>query len=238
MGKKSKNDVTNNKAEDNTEVVATTDNSEVIETVDNSAVTSSETAKENTEMDNSVNNSKIKTDDNYKSIADNIDNKDMKAIADLLCKIQENNEKQASYLRKHLLLARITSGLSIVVVIALVICACCVAPTVKRISTEAETALTQANIAIEQANVALEQTNNILGEADGVIKNVDVIANDLAKADLQGMLGNVNDFVLTSEESISVALEKINAIDFESLNKAITDLGAIIAPLAKLFGRK
>jgi hypothetical protein len=32
-------------------------------------------------------------------------------------------------------------------------------------------------------------------------------------------------------------MEKLNAIDFETLNKAIEDLGKVIKPLADFFGR-
>ena len=47
------------------------------------------------------------------------------------------------------------------------------------------------------------------------------------------MINNVNRLVTSSQQDVEDALSKVNAIDFDSLNKAIKDLSDVIAPLAK-----
>ena len=77
----------------------------------------------------------------------------------------------------------------------------------------------------------------MMGEINSVMSNLEVVTDDLAKTDLTDMLNNVNDLVVQSEDSISDAMVKIDAIDIDALNGAIEDLGKIVAPLAKLFGK-
>lgn len=100
----------------------------------------------------------------------------------------------------------------------------------------AEDIMGEADTIVAAAEESLTAINGMMSDVEGVVVNVNSITEEIAKQDIAGMLENVNGFVETSDESIAVALEKINAIDFDSLNDAITDLGKIIAPLAKLFG--
>ena len=51
------------------------------------------------------------------------------------------------------------------------------------------------------------------------------------------MLEHVDSLAQTSEEGMAEALEKISALDIESLNEAIRDLQAVVEPMARLFGR-
>ena len=77
----------------------------------------------------------------------------------------------------------------------------------------------------------------MMGEINDVMVNLDGITQNLAQTDLNSMLENVNDLVVQSEESMADAMTKIDAIDVDALNDAIVDLGKIVAPLAKLFGK-
>ena len=47
----------------------------------------------------------------------------------------------------------------------------------------------------------------------------------------------VNGLVQTSQASLEQTMEKINSVDFETLNNAIQDLSKVVQPLAKLFAR-
>lgn len=53
----------------------------------------------------------------------------------------------------------------------------------------------------------------------------------------QETLEEVSDFVVASEQQINDAMERINGIDFEGLNVAISDLQAIVEPMAQFFGK-
>ena len=60
---------------------------------------------------------------------------------------------------------------------------------------------------------------------------------DLADADINGMLDNVNKLVVSSEKNLGDALHTITEIDIKSLNESIADLNAVVKPLASMFRR-
>ena len=70
-----------------------------------------------------------------------------------------------------------------------------------------------------------------------ILENVKVITTELAEADLDQMITNVDQLVVSSETNINEAMEKINAIDIEELNTAIKSLSDVVEPFAQFFGR-
>lgn len=80
-----------------------------------------------------------------------------------------------------------------------------------------------------------------------ILHNIDTVTKELASVDLGQMVQNVDSLVgdvgslitevsglvTDSQGAVSEALEKLNALDLEKLNKAIEDFAAIIEPLAK-----
>ena len=65
--------------------------------------------------------------------------------------------------------------------------------------------------------------NSLLQQMQTLLTNVD------------SLVTNVDTLVTTNQDGLVEAMNKINAIDFEALNKAIRDLSAIVEPLAKFF---
>ena len=49
---------------------------------------------------------------------------------------------------------------------------------------------------------------------------------------------NPNEFIETNSESVTQSMQKLQNVDFEGLNNAISDLEAVVEPMAKLFGKK
>lgn len=80
----------------------------------------------------------------------------------------------------------------------------------------------------------LDQANTIAVQADDVMKDLNVVTKQLAQADITGMIDDVGSLVVESEESINEAMQKVNAMDIDGLNKAIKDLGNVVEPLAKM----
>lgn len=85
---------------------------------------------------------------------------------------------------------------------------------------------------------------NIATKAEYVISNLESVTADLAKSDLLSivddmdeLVGSVDSLVSTSQLGVEQALQKINGIDFETLNGAIEDLSDVIEPIAKFFNR-
>ena len=93
----------------------------------------------------------------------------------------------------------------------------------------------------------MPQINAILGQAQGAVNQVGTVLDyleqtsaQLAQVDMQGMVSNVDGLVTTGQQSLEATMEKLNSVDFEALNKAITDLAAVTQSLAnvtRIFGR-
>ena len=73
-------------------------------------------------------------------------------------------------------------------------------------------------------------------QAEGVLTNLETVTEELAAADLEGLVTNVNGLVSASQSGVEQALEKLNAVDMQTLSRAIEDLAKVVEPLAKLAG--
>lgn len=80
------------------------------------------------------------------------------------------------------------------------------------------------------------QFQALSGQIEVVLGNLESVTTELSQVDLAGMVSNVDTLVTTSQTGVEDAMAKINGIDFETLNAAITDLAAVVEPLAKFFG--
>ncbi len=68
------------------------------------------------------------------------------------------------------------------------------------------------------------------------LRQADQVLSGLQKADLPGMVENINNLTKGSQEEINKTVDKLNRLDVESLNKAIQNLEDATRPLAGLFG--
>ena len=85
----------------------------------------------------------------------------------------------------------------------------------------------------------LPAVQDFLTQAEVILSDLETATHNLAQIDLPGTIDNVNALLTTSQSGVEEAMEKINAIDFETLNNAIQDLADVIKPLAnaaKWFG--
>ena len=87
--------------------------------------------------------------------------------------------------------------------------------------------LNKVDLAAAEVTTLTQQLNGVLEESSllKLLQN----ANDLIYLNGETLAGSVR--------SVNDALEKVNSIDFDTLNAAIADLKKVIEPLAKLFGR-
>ena len=81
----------------------------------------------------------------------------------------------------------------------------------------------------------LPQAAEMTTRLDTVLTNLESVTQQLADADLGGMVQNVDTLVTTSQAGVDQMMEELNAIDFDTLNKAISDLAAVVEPLANFF---
>ena len=78
----------------------------------------------------------------------------------------------------------------------------------------------------------IPQVESLISQAEILLSDLDVVTKQLSKLDLSQMVENINALVTTSQSGVEEALEKINEIDFETLNQAVEDLSKVVKPLA------
>ena len=142
----------------------------------------------------------------------------------ILQQLEQNSRKQARYARWQCifsLLAALCCGGLLMVVLTLL-------PQVNQV-------VEQAGVAAAQAGEIARQAKGLADQAEAVLTNLETVTQDLAGADLAGMVENVDDLVVSSQDGVAQALEKINTMDIEALNKAIGNLSAVVEPMAKFF---
>lgn len=71
---------------------------------------------------------------------------------------------------------------------------------------------------LDNANVVLEQISHTAEQMDGVLSSVETLVED-------------------SSAGVTQALDNMNSIDFETLNKSISDLNSVVSPLSNFFSR-
>ncbi len=148
---------------------------------------------------------------------------DLKVIAELLQEIRNENSREMKYAKTQMRLAVFTSFTSLIIIIIIALGVAFIVPRVMMLA--------------NQADAILRQTDALMMQAETVMDNMEQVTTELATADITGMLKDMDTLVTTSEEGMGEALKKVTDIDIDSLNEAIKDLGAIVAPLAKLLGR-
>lgn len=92
-------------------------------------------------------------------------------------------------------------------------------------------------LSVMTAAILLPRTFRIMNQAETAVANLTAVSESLAEADLDGMIKDTRTLIQDSSAGITQTMEKLDQIEFDKLNQAISDFQATIAPLAKLFGR-
>lgn len=137
-------------------------------------------------------------------------NADLNTIAAMLHEIQENEKKQTKYAKRRSIMSFIVSVFCIALIALIGIYVFKTMPEINKLVSKTET--------------TIDDVSDMLVDASSAIKNLNNISKDLAKVDMDELFTNVSE-----------AVKKLESIDFEGLNTAIGDLGAVIAPLARFF---
>ena len=88
----------------------------------------------------------------------------------------------------------------------------------------------------------LPELRDASAQAETVLNNLETVTTELARVDLGSMVENVDGLVqdvdklvTTSQNGVEQTMKKLDAINFETLNKAIEDLSRVIDPIANFF---
>ncbi len=78
-----------------------------------------------------------------------------------------------------------------------------------------------------------------------LVDQLSIVADNLEQIDVTYMTESVTNLAVTGTESletamrqVTAALENLNKLDIDTLNQSIADLGAIVEPMARLFGAR
>ncbi len=88
---------------------------------------------------------------------------------------------------------------------------------------------------LPQISAIITEIPGVVAQMDVVLSNLELVTQELTTVDFAGMVKDVNALVATGQSSLEETVAKLNAIDFEALNKAILTLGQVIEPLADFF---
>ncbi len=149
---------------------------------------------------------------NYEEIKEILQNEpENPAKEELLTRLAANSEKQLFY-------ARLRTLILLAAVAVMVLCLVMIVPAVLR--------------SIYQADELMDQVSETLALADQAIASVTEMSDSITE------IGeNMDTFLEDNAENAAGVMEKIEAVDFEGLNKAIRDLGDVVEPIAKLFNK-
>ena len=119
----------------------------------------------------------------------------------------------------------ILTGVAAACCLGIFILVCTLMPRVYGLVEQTETVLTDLEAV----------TGQLEGQMDVILTNLDEVTQELAQADLAGMVKNVDTLATTSQSAVEHATEKLDTIDLDTLNKAIQDLADVVEPLARFF---
>lgn len=135
-------------------------------------------------------------------------------------KITENSllEELVNNSKKQLFYARIRIVLTLVIAGGIALCMAVLVP--------------KLILTIENANSIMAQASETITLANEAIESITSMSESITT-----MGDNMDTFITDNSETLTGVMEKIEGIDFEGLNSAIEDLGAVVEPLANFFGK-
>ncbi len=68
------------------------------------------------------------------------------------------------------------------------------------------------------------------------LENLEALTTELKEADIAGTVRHVDDLTVQATGDLSETMERMNKVDLDTLNEAITNLNASVEPLARFFG--
>ena len=136
-------------------------------------------------------------------------------------RLDKFNHQQAKYARMQCLFTILTA----VCCVCLFVMVYIKLPAMQDVVTKMDTVLTDLEVI----------THELSGSMDTVLDDLETVTSQLAETDLGAMVENVDELVTASQAGVKQATDKLNTIDFKTLNRAIEDLADVVEPLAKFF---
>lgn len=145
------------------------------------------------------------------NVTESVENKTSKSTEELLTEILK-------YQKRGSRITRIASFAVIAIVVAIAVCLVLLMPKIVGFVDHAETSLSQLDGVISETSSMMDEVNGLITEAGTLIDNS-------------------NKMVSENTDAVSETVQKLNNIDFETLNKAINELHDVVEPLSNFFGK-
>ena len=87
-------------------------------------------------------------------------------------------------------------------------------------------------VLVPKVTMTLTNIDKMVADASGSVENINAMVAEMTEASK-----NLNQLVNDNTEPLTQAVNNMAGIDFEGLNKAITDLQATVGPMAQFFSR-
>lgn len=153
-------------------------------------------------------------------------------------KLEQLLERQERHTRRQTLFTGIAAGCCVVILCLAVFLTGFVLSKAAELNTVVENMET---ITDELASADLEgmitELDGMVANLNGMIAGLDGMVADLEEpiSNLGALVENLDSFAVSSEDAVHQAMDKLNTIDFDTLNQAIKNLSDVVEPLAKFF---
>jgi len=91
-------------------------------------------------------------------------------------------------------------------------------------------------VVIAVAAFILPKVETIYDSTMVSLQNLETLTDELNEADIAGTVRHVDELTVQATGDLSETMERMNRVDLDTLNDAITNLNASVEPLAKFFG--
>ncbi len=127
------------------------------------------------------------------------------------------------YQKRSSRITRIAAIAVLFIVVAFAVALILIIPRVVNLMDHASESLAEVDALIEDTGEVIEELGGITEEINGVVAEAEVL------------IDNSNTMVENNTDAITETVQKLNNVDFETLNKAIKNLSDVVEPLAKFF---
>ncbi len=170
---------------------------------------------------------------------------------ELIDRLTATNEQLVKQNKRQLILTAVIAAVCVLSVIAMLI----LIPNIKssseklnalsaRISSllpeDGETLIKELETSVKNIETITSQltkqyNDDMISDLNESVENILTVTTELAEADLNGMVKNINDLASATQIQLGNAMEKLDQIDLDTLNRAIKNLADVIQPLADFF---
>lgn len=154
----------------------------------------------------------------------NISNDDTKVLAELLLSMKKDLEAEKKNAKRATFFSVCSTVLAFIVVIV----------TLGILVPKVLTVMDNANKVIVATTDVVEDAQEMITGSQSILDNLQKTTDEIAKADLTRMMDDVTELVDSTGITLAEAMNKINAIDIDTLNSSIKGLNDVVTPLSNV----